>query len=125
MLGSERMRAKIRAYVAIWKTRGYPEGIPDEADPVLEMLGKVPSFRMICRAIMKNDVALLTLGYGRQPCETYMVLKRQELAARGQPLWPHSPQLELFPQGSRDGVSRHVATRPSRREGYAQLREPL
>jgi predicted phosphoadenosine phosphosulfate sulfurtransferase len=77
------MRQRIAEYITTWETRGYPEGIPDEADFVLEALNKVPSFRAICRAIMKNDVGLLSLGYARETCETYMMLKRIELVERG------------------------------------------
>ena len=95
MLGSESMRQKIQEYIEVWMTRGYPTGIPDEADPVLENLNKVPSYRIICKAIMKNDVALLTLGYTRQPCEIYNSLKREELIARGEPVWGDE-QYELF-----------------------------
>jgi len=94
MLGNENMQRKILEYVEIWKARGYPEGIPDEADPILENFNKVPSFRMICRAIMKNDVALLTLGYSRQPCAIYNSLKREELILRGD--FISHDQYELF-----------------------------
>ena len=83
MLGSADMRHKLEEYVAVWMTRGYPKGIPDEADSVLENLNKVPSYRAICKAIMKNDVGLLSLGHTREPCEAYTVLKRIELIARG------------------------------------------
>ena len=83
MLGSSGMRRKIREYVEAWLKRGYPEGIPDEADPVLESLNKAPSYRAICKAIMKNDAALLSLGYTREHCEAYMILKRVEIDARG------------------------------------------
>lgn len=64
--------------------QGYSEGIPDEADPKLEGLNKVPSYRMICKAILKNDVALTSLGYTRPQCDSYRVLKRIEIAARGE-----------------------------------------
>jgi predicted phosphoadenosine phosphosulfate sulfurtransferase len=77
------MRAKIQAYVDKWLTQGYPDGIPDEAPSRLEDLNKVPSYRLICKAIIKNDYALQTLGYSRQPCELYNILKRKELLARG------------------------------------------
>lgn len=93
------MRAKINRYIQTWMQRGYPDGIPDEVDTVLENMNKVPSFRLICRAIMKNDVALLTLGYTREPCDAYTLLKREELRQRGVPLKPqHRPaiQLEFF-----------------------------
>lgn len=77
------MKSKISQYVETWEGRGYAQGIPDEAPEVLESLNKVPSYRSICKAIMKNDVGLLTLGYSRQPCEAYNVLKRIELRSRG------------------------------------------
>lgn len=96
MLGSKNMQRKIRAYIKGWEARGYPQGIPDEADPVLENRNKAPSFRVICKAIMKNDVALITLGYAKDPCDIYVALKRVELAGRGIPLRRPSPQqLEL------------------------------
>lgn len=76
------MRNKIEQYIKRWELQGYPDGIPDEAPTVLEMRGIAPSYRMICRAIMKNDVALTSLGFSREPCEAYMYLKRLELNER-------------------------------------------
>jgi predicted phosphoadenosine phosphosulfate sulfurtransferase len=76
------MKNKILKYVEKWEGRGYADGIPDEADPKLEGLGRVPSYRLICKAILKNDVALTSLGYTRPNCDSYGVLKRIELAAR-------------------------------------------
>jgi len=77
------VKSKIRQYIKAWEARGYPFGIPDEAPPMLEAQNKVPSYRAICKAIMKNDVALLTLGYSREECEAYNALKRIELTERG------------------------------------------
>ena len=76
------MKQKILAYIAKWEKQGYPDGIPDEADAKLESLGKVPSYRMICKAILKNDISLSSLGFTRQPSEVYSLLKRIEIAAR-------------------------------------------
>jgi predicted phosphoadenosine phosphosulfate sulfurtransferase len=76
------MKQKILDYIRKWESQGYPDGIPDEADAKLEGLKKVPSYRMICKAIMKNDLALVSLGYNRPQTESYSVLKRIELAAR-------------------------------------------
>lgn len=87
------MTGKIRAYVRKWEGRGYLEGIPDEAPILLEKANRVPSYRAICMAIMRNDVALQSLGYQREPCSTYMAIKRAELMARGK-IAP-SPQLEI------------------------------
>lgn len=76
------MVAKILKYIEKWENRGYENGIPDEADSKLEALGKVPSYKMICKAILKNDVALTSLGFSKPKCAAYGVLKRIELASR-------------------------------------------
>lgn len=65
-----------------WQSQGYPHGIPDEAYPKFEALNKAPSYRNICKAILKNDVQLTSLGFERDECESYNVLKRIELAER-------------------------------------------
>lgn len=80
------MKNKIRNYVSLWKHRGYPNGIPDECPVELEANNKVPSYRMICRAIMRNDVALSTLGFSRPKTPEYMALKKLEIEARNERL---------------------------------------
>lgn len=76
------MKQKILKYVEKWERQGYAEGIPDEADAKLEGLNMVPSYRMICKAILKNDISLSTLGFSRQKCDSYNILKKIELANR-------------------------------------------
>ena len=76
------MKRKILAYVRDWERKGYSAGIPDEAPGRLEALNKVPSYRLICKAIMRNDLALTTLGYVRPKTQAYMTLKRIEIEAR-------------------------------------------
>lgn len=76
------MREKIISYISKWLSQGYSEGLPDEADERLEAMCKVPSYRMICKAILKNDLALQTLGYSKENCEAYGMLKRIEIEAR-------------------------------------------
>lgn len=76
------MLEKIHNYISKWESQGYPEGIPDEADSKLELLNMAPSYRAICRAIMKNDNHLVNLGYSKGKCESYGIIKRIELAER-------------------------------------------
>ncbi len=76
------MKRKIRNYLSTWKQRGYPDGIPDEADPRLEALNKAPSYRLICKAILSNDVSLSSLGFAREKCDAYMAIKKIEIAGR-------------------------------------------
>ncbi len=89
------MKRKIQQYIRTWEKRGYPNGIPDEAPSRLEELGKVPSYRLICIAIMKNDKNLEMLGFTRKPCDLYMKLKRQELLLKGKIKW-EPVQRKLF-----------------------------
>jgi predicted phosphoadenosine phosphosulfate sulfurtransferase len=89
------MKTKINSYISSWENRGYYNGIPDEAPAELESAGIVPSYRMICRAILKNDIALTSLGFTRSPCVLYNELKRAELLEKGK-IKIISTQLGLF-----------------------------
>lgn len=80
------MRTKIANFIAVWERRGYPLGIPDAADPKLESYGLAPSYRRICLAILKNDLALVSLGYSRPQTDAYCTLKRIEIAGRSERL---------------------------------------
>lgn len=82
-LCSKETKAKIELYISGWECKGYPQGIPDEAPENLERFLMVPSYRLICKAILKNDRQLLTLGYEREHCEMYSVIKREELKRSG------------------------------------------
>lgn len=77
------MKSKILGYIKTWEQRGYSDGIPDEAPARLEQLNKVGSYRMICMAIMKNDVCLETLGFSKTKSNVYHEIKRSDLISRG------------------------------------------
>ena len=85
------MKNKIQNYITEWENRCYVNGIPDEAPLRLEQLNKVPSYKAIVRAIMKNDTTLKTIGFTQNKCNSYHELKRIELAKRNKP-----KQLKLF-----------------------------
>ena len=63
--------AKIDVHRKWWMDRGYESGIPDEADPTLESKKKVPSWRRICKAILRNDYWCKTLGFSQHRSGTY------------------------------------------------------
>jgi predicted phosphoadenosine phosphosulfate sulfurtransferase len=86
------MKQKITEYIRTWEKRCYHNGIPDEAPAVLEQLNKVPSYRKICLAILRNDITLSSLGYSKPICKSYVLLKRIEIDARPQA----NRQLKLF-----------------------------
>jgi predicted phosphoadenosine phosphosulfate sulfurtransferase len=85
----------IRRYIKTWEARGYKNGIPDEAPAELESNGLVPSYRRICRALLKNDLLLISLGFVKPNCALYCELKRIELGIIRKDI-----QLSLF--GGRD-----------------------
>lgn len=46
-----------------WSKRGYPDGIPDEAHPNMEMNDRAPSWRRICWMLLRNDFYGKGLGF--------------------------------------------------------------
>lgn len=71
------MYRKIQAYIKTWEQRCYSDGLPD--DVPVEIFDRVPSYKRIAVAILKNDVSLKTLGFTPEVSEYYNILKRIEL----------------------------------------------
>lgn len=57
---------KIAVFLKWYMTRGYPDGIPDEADPKEEAARRAPSWRRIVKVILKNDRLCKGLSFGQQ-----------------------------------------------------------
>ena len=53
-------------YERIWRERCYSDGIPDELPPKLAASGRVPSWKAVALCLLKNDMQLRGLGFGRQ-----------------------------------------------------------
>lgn len=68
---SEHYKNKIAVYLKWWKERGYPDGIPDKADKSIEAKGKVPSWRRICKTILRNDYWCRGLGFSPTKSDAY------------------------------------------------------
>jgi predicted phosphoadenosine phosphosulfate sulfurtransferase len=77
------LKKKVHKYLTQWESMGYRNCIPDEADKVLESFNLVPSYRLICMAIMKNDIHLTSLGMSKPKCNLYNEIKRSELIQKG------------------------------------------
>ena len=88
------MKTKIENYIKDWEKKCYHKGIPDEAPLPLEQNNKVPSYKKICQAILKNDTSLKSIGFNVSKNETYNQLKRAELIQRG--VIKPTSQLKLF-----------------------------
>lgn len=76
--------SKFRAFIRGWAGRGYVDGIPDEAPRVLENKHWAPSYRRLCKVILRNDWWCKGLGLTQpksKAYQQYIEMKRQRRAA--------------------------------------------
>ena len=81
---------KIFTYIEWWKLRGYNSGIPDEAPRILESKKLVPSWRRICKSLLRNDYWCKGLGFTQHKTEAYkkyLLLKKRQRTEKGFTLW--------------------------------------
>jgi predicted phosphoadenosine phosphosulfate sulfurtransferase len=62
---------KITIFNKWWTERGYPDGIPDEADYRLEADRKVPSWRRVCKSLLRNDYWCKGMSFTQHKSEAY------------------------------------------------------
>ena len=62
---------KFAVFLHWWRERGYPNGIPDEADPALEAAHKVPSWRRVCKVLLRNDYWCKEMAFGQHKSGAY------------------------------------------------------
>ena len=62
---------KIYTFISWWKDRGYPDGIPDEAPYLLESKKLAPSWRRICKSLLRNDFWCKGLGFTQHKTDAY------------------------------------------------------
>jgi predicted phosphoadenosine phosphosulfate sulfurtransferase len=65
--------------------RGYPQGIPDEAPYELEAARKAPSWRRVCKTLLRNDYWCKYLGFS--PTKTSAYQKYADLMKRRRKAW--------------------------------------
>lgn len=75
---------KISVFYKWWCERGYPDGIPDEADYKMEVERLAPSWRRVCKSLLRNDYWCKGLGFSQHKTEAYdkylkLMKKRREL----------------------------------------------
>lgn len=73
------MKQKIENYIQTWENRCYFNGIPDEGPHELEIRNKVPSYKRIALAILKNDYPLKSLGFTPVKSKYYDAYKKIEI----------------------------------------------
>lgn len=78
----EHYSVKIATFIDWWQKRGYPEGIPDEADSKLETAKKVPSWRRVCKSLLRNDYWMKGLSFTQHKTDAYkkyLELKKRKI----------------------------------------------
>ena len=81
----EHYENKILLFNRWWEERGYPEGIPDEAELALEMKRDVPSWRRVCKSLLRNDYWCKGLGFSQHKSAAYQ--KYLDLMKRRKKEW--------------------------------------
>jgi len=74
--------ARFRVFIRGWNGRGYVNGIPDEAPKVLEDAYWAPSYRRLCKVLLRNDWWCKGLGMQQPKSEAYdkyMKMKKAKL----------------------------------------------
>lgn len=61
---SEHYKNKFAVYIKWWSKKGYPEWLPDQGDYALEQKGLIPSWRMVCKTLLRNDYWCRGIGFG-------------------------------------------------------------
>lgn len=62
---------KILLFRKWWVERGYPDGIPDEADYKMEAERLAPSWRRVCKSLLRNDYWCKGLGFTQHKSAAY------------------------------------------------------
>lgn len=76
---------KILLFEKWWMERGYPEGIPDEAPYALEAKRLAPSWRRVCKSLLRNDYWCKGLGFTQHKSAAYE--KYQQLMRTRRERW--------------------------------------
>ena len=79
---------KIFLFCRWWEERGYPDGIPDEADYKEEVNKRAPSWRRVCKSLLRNDYWLKGLSFTQTKSDNYD--KYLELMERRKEQWASS-----------------------------------
>jgi predicted phosphoadenosine phosphosulfate sulfurtransferase len=62
---------KIYTFIKWWEERGYETGIPDEAPYILESKKLAPSWRRVCKSLLRNDFWCKGLGFTQHKTDAY------------------------------------------------------
>lgn len=72
----EHFSDKILVFLKWWQDRGYPQGIPDVGEAKQEASKEIPSWRRICKVLLRNDWWCKGLSFSQTRSETYLRWKK-------------------------------------------------
>ena len=79
---AEHYRNKIAVFLRWWEERGFDSGIPDEVDAKDEAARRAPSWRRICKALLRNDYWCKGLSFSQHKSTSsyarYNILTRKK-----------------------------------------------
>lgn len=84
---AEHYRCKVAHFLHWWQMRGYPGGIPDEAEPREEAARNVPSWRRICKALLRNDYWCKGLSFSQQNGKAASYARYQTIMRKRRDMW--------------------------------------
>jgi predicted phosphoadenosine phosphosulfate sulfurtransferase len=67
----EHYENKIFVFIQWWLKRGYENGIPDAADYQMEAKRNIPSWRRICKSLLRNDYWCKGLSFTQHKSDAY------------------------------------------------------
>lgn len=83
----EHYENKVAVFLKWYADRGYPNGIPDAADAKDEAARKTPSWRRICKAILRNDYWCKGLSFSQHKSEAYEKYLKLMKNRKKDPAW--------------------------------------
>ena len=90
----EHYENKIAVFRKWWMVRGYPDGIPDEGPLDLEAARKIPSWRRVCKSLLRNDYWCKGLSFTQHRSaayEKYLTLIKAKRESGELPQMPEQP----------------------------------
>ncbi len=68
---SAHYKKRFRVFIKWWTSRGYADGIPDESPATLENKKLAPSWRRLCKVLLRNDYWCKGLAFTQPKSEAY------------------------------------------------------
>lgn len=90
----EHYQNKIVLFQKWWIERGYPDGIPDEAHYEMEAARRAPSWRRVCKSLLRNDYWGKGMGFSQHKSAAYQ--KYLDLMRRRKTAWGVSDRQLAF-----------------------------